>query len=87
MRVETGVEVMNPSPSHCTHIENTSSRWGWLVNIGRLLARPTVPPTLNATDFSSHMLRDMGMLDGRPLRGEAPASHDDLQKDIFKGSV
>lgn len=78
---------MNPSPSHCTHVENTGSRWSWLASIGRLLARPTVPPTINAGDFSGHMLRDMGMLDGRPVRGEASGSHDDLQKDIFKGSV
>ncbi|MBA8877419.1 hypothetical protein FHW16_001101 [Phyllobacterium myrsinacearum] len=33
------------------------------------------------------MLRDIGMMDGRPIRGEASAAVDDLQKEILRRSV
>lgn len=78
---------MNPSPSQCTRIENTGSRWSWLVNIGRSLMRPSVPTLINTGDYSEHMLRDIGMMDGRPIRGEASAAVDDLQKEILRRSV
>lgn len=78
---------MNPSPSHCTSIDNPGSRWGWFATLRRALVRPTVPITVNAGDFSDHMLRDIGMRDGRPGRGDLFTSHPDLRKDIFKGSV
>lgn len=78
---------MNPSPSHCTSIDNPGSRWGWFATLKRALARPTVPITVNTGDFSDHMLRDIGMKDGRSGHVDIFPSHAGLKKDVFKGPV
>ncbi|MGN8023599.1 DUF1127 domain-containing protein [Phyllobacterium sp. 22229] len=46
-----------------------------------------MPITVNAGDFSDHMLRDIGMRDGRPGRGDIFPPHAGLKKDVFKGPV
>ncbi|QND51655.1 hypothetical protein HB779_06895 [Phyllobacterium sp. 628] len=78
---------MNPSPAHCTSVENPSSRWSWLGTVGRLFTRTPASAVIHADGFSDHMMRDIGFIDGRPIRGEEPAAHASLHKDIFKSPV
>ncbi|MEK1886710.1 MAG: hypothetical protein AAAB35_03840 [Phyllobacterium sp.] len=67
---------MTTVPTHAAHAFGHLTLKGLLTKPERQAPVERRPVRIDAEEFSDHMLRDIGMIDGRPARGERPATDD-----------
>lgn len=74
---------MNPVSASLPHVSSHASWWSRIANPWKPDNGESQPDHIDTEDFSDHMLRDIGMLDGRTVRGERTDSDDlsDLLRD------
>ena len=68
---------MNPVSASLTHVSNHASWWSRIANPWKPDNEESQPVRIDTEDFSDHMLRDIGLFDGRNVRGER-SDRDDL---------
>jgi hypothetical protein len=71
-----GVEVMNTLSTPLSHVATHVSWWSRIANPANKEGEIEEQSYIDAEDFSDHMLRDIGLRDGRPMRGERPEPND-----------
>jgi hypothetical protein len=71
-----GVEVMNTVSTPLSQAVSQVSWWSRIANPVKPDGEIEEQSYIDAEDFSDHMLRDIGLRDGRPMRGERPEPND-----------
>lgn len=67
---------MNTVFSPVSRVASHVSLWGKSANPGQSDNKPGRTLHIDAEEFSDHMLRDIGLRDGRRSRGEQPEQND-----------
>jgi hypothetical protein len=77
------------SLTEATHVSRRLSLWSRIARIANPGRAKRAPERVNKEDLSDHMLRDLGMLDGRTVRGEHAGRADfgDLLKECQRSSL
>lgn len=80
---------MSPVPATVSMTASRASWWSKIANSANSNDDSEQPSRIDAEDLSDHMLRDIGMLDGRPMRGERQGQGDlnSLLDDYAKRSL
>ena len=84
-----GVEVMNVVSSPVSPAASHVSWWSKFANPDKSDGKHGHPSNIDTDDFSDHMLRDIGIRDGRPTRGDQrdPNDWNSLFNDYTKRSL
>jgi hypothetical protein len=67
---------MSTVPTYADYADGHLTLRGLLAKPERQAPVERRPVRIDGEEFSDHMLRDIGMIDGRPARGERPAADD-----------
>ncbi|ATU92999.1 hypothetical protein [Phyllobacterium zundukense] len=80
---------MNTVSTPLSKVVSHGSWWSRIANPAKPDNNNEQSSPIDAEDFSDHMLRDIGLHDGRPMRGERPEPNDltELFKDYTKRSL
>jgi hypothetical protein len=70
--------VSSPVSQAASHV----TWWSRIAHQGKSEVRRETPPHIDTDEFSDHMLRDVGLRDGRPVRGER--SHPDDLNSVLR---
>ncbi len=73
---------MRPVSASISHTSSPASWWSRIANPWKPDNDESQSANIDTEDFSDHLLRDIGMLDGRTIRGER-TDHEDLN-DLLK---
>jgi hypothetical protein len=71
-----GVEVMSLVSTPLSQAASHASWWSKITNLAKPEGKEEEPSYIDAEDFSDHLLRDIGIFDGRALRGERQETND-----------
>jgi hypothetical protein len=81
-RVTSGVETMNLLSTPVARVSTGALWWNWLVHQRKPNRKDERPAPIDAEELSNHILRDLGILDGRIARGERPGT--DIRSELLR---
>lgn len=67
---------MNTVSTPLSHVATHGSWWSRIANPVKPNGTQDKPSYIDTGDFSDHMLRDIGLHDGRPMRGDRQEPND-----------
>ncbi len=67
---------MSTAPTHASHTASHTSWWGRLAKPDKDSGNASRPVRIDVDEISDHMLRDIGMIDGRAARRERSEADD-----------